>query len=94
MKIPNKITKRQYTALNKKNRKYLDGDIWSANHDFVLAADYLADNVACLDHIDKIDGGYQDTTKHYRVELNTAYRSFITTRNKIYKAYQKGISKK
>lgn len=92
MKIPSKITKRQYTALNKKNLKYLEGEIWNANHDYTIHAENLVANDRCFKAVDDIDD-YKETTNYYRVELNKAFRSFITDRNRIFKAYQKGLKK-
>lgn len=94
MKIANKITKRQYTALNKHNEKMLADEIECATLDYTSIAHNLASNIECVPGLDdKLnDGNYKETTSIYRKELNASYRIFITNRNKIYKAYQKGLT--
>ena len=96
MKIPSKITKRQFTALNKKNEKSLAMDIESGIDDCRIVAHNLALNNDCAPGLDEklTDGGYRETTKFWAKEMNTAFRIYIRDRNKIYKAYQKGLEKK
>lgn len=90
MKIPSKITKRQYTALNKKNSRWLREEIAAANHDYIIEAETLELNMKCYPSLDKVPT-YKSTTLYYKGELNKAFKFFVTTRNKIYVAYLKGI---
>ena len=71
----------------------LSEEIECAILDYKAIAANLALNVDCVPDMDiKLnDGAYNETTNHYRKELNASYRIFITNRNKIYKAYQKGL---
>lgn len=92
MKIPIKITKRQYTAFNKRNLKEIQGIISDANHDYLLIAENLAENTNCFESVDKIDH-YREMTHNFKIELNKEFKYFITTRNKIFKAYNRGLNK-
>ena len=93
MKIPSKITKRQFTALNKKNTTMLSEAISGAEADYKATANNLALNKTCIEGLDEklTDGGHKDTTRYWMVELNACFRLFVTNRNRIYKAYQKGL---
>ena len=93
MKIPSKITKRQFTAMNKKNEESLSMDIESGIDDCRIVAHNLALNVDCAPGSDErlTDGGYRETTKYWATEMNKGFRTYIRDRNKIYKAYQKGL---
>lgn len=94
MKIANKITKRQFTALNKQNVKMITEEIECAYLDFKAVANNLGLNKTCIEGLDDqlTDGNYKETTKHYKKELDEGYKIFIRNRNKIYKAYQKGLT--
>lgn len=92
MEIPKVINERKYNSLNKKNLKMLHEEIETAKHDYDVCAYNLNLNLTCIPNLDisLCDGGFMETTKTYRVELNAAYRYFIKNRNKIYAAYLKG----
>lgn len=90
MKIPNKINKRQYNSLSKKNFKYLTEEIVSVQHDLMIEANWLNDDW-------DIDNKYmkesadenKDTIKFWHRETKIAFREFKSNKVKIERAYVK-----
>jgi hypothetical protein len=93
MSIPHKITKRQFTALNKKNMKYLKGMIADANNDYLIEAD-AAWNVNSelhngIHHVRNLNEAI-DTVNSYAKELRAAFRDYAKDKIRIQKAYNRG----
>jgi len=88
MLIPTKITKRQATALHKKNMKYLMDDITGQHGDILLEAAAFKDD----DRDSKIQLAEMRTTLDYwHKEVKKGFKDFVRDKARIEKAYQRGL---
>lgn len=93
MEVPKSITKREYTSLNKKNAKWLNGEITDAIGDVKLEAEWVIGNTECDPLVDGVDGGIKDTVDAWAKDVKVSFKDFIKCRNAILKSYIKGGGK-
>ena len=86
-----KITKRQHTALTKKNDKMLADVIAGFNHDMLEEAKWLKewDPQNTNKAIDDLANEYKETTAYWAKELKAAFRDYKTTKKNLQKALKR-----
>ena len=93
MKIPNKITKAQHTALSKKNYKFLTDEINSQQSDLLVEAAWLSKSWLPDNKFhDKESEEHKITISYWNKEVKASFREFKRDRVKIDAAYARTVS--
>lgn len=81
-----KITKRQHTALTKKNNKMLADTIAGFTHDMTVEAEYMAKWDPENKYQDETANEYKETVSYWAKELKAAFREYKTRKKELLKA--------